>query len=169
MDKLRYVTLTVLLSAAVAVACSDLRSPTEVASAASVVGRGGDQPEACAQWSCKVIECGHPTWPPYHPCCVRSIYDPPCSYEDPCPVEEEPVCVECLGCDIQDNQCIYSWPDNCDFYAGVSCPGCCEPEDACNSDPVTEEDCEAVEWSSVCSSWPNMEPLDCEEACNAVQ
>ena len=89
MDKLRLVTLAVLLVAAVVVACSEIESPTDIVAAASIT-----QGEACADWSCDPEVCGHPTEPPYHACCIKSVYEEPCSYQDPCEEAPEPACDE---------------------------------------------------------------------------
>jgi hypothetical protein len=138
MDKLRLVTLAVLLVAAVVVACSEIESPTDVVAAASITAQS-----PCKVWQCNPAICGHPTWSPYHACCVQTIYDPPdCSYEVPCDPVPEPACdsIGCAGCDLQDNYCWFSGT-TCNFDEGLLCGGCCEGEGACYDDPITSGEC----------------------------
>ena len=160
MDQLRLVTLAVLFVAAVVVACSEIEAPTEIVAAASIT-----QGEACAEWSCSEYVCGHPTSPPYHPCCIRSVYDPPCDYQEPCPEADEPVCEACNGCNLADNECWWSG-NTCHFDEHFPCLECCDPEASCHDDPVTQGVCEARDsylWSlgSYCFS----HQAACEDYC----
>ena len=137
----RIVPVLALAASAAAMACMDMAGPDVVTEVAAL-------PEACAEWSCNDLVCGRPTAPPYHACCVRSIYDPPGSYSDPTPVAQEPVCSE-GACMEADNECY--WHNKfCHLNSNSQCGPACNPSDPCPSDPITASVCNSAISQSEC-------------------
>jgi hypothetical protein len=141
--RIRELTLAIMLASATVIACENVAGPSELALGGSSDGAG--LPEPCAEWTCNEETCGGPTSPPYHACCVRSVYADPYSYESPGPTAEEPTCSG-GACEDADNQC--EWEDDvpghgwCNLITNSICPTTCDPEDPCMQD-LDWDDCDS--------------------------